>query len=49
MYNEKKYERKVNRKYFDKKFNIELKRIKDKLNIYVLKLILVSRNLFCWS
>lgn len=46
----KKYERKKIRKYFDKKFNIELKRTKDKLNIqYVLKLTLVSRNSPCWS
>lgn len=49
MYNEKKYERKANRKYFHKKFNIELKRTKDKLNIHVLKLKLVSRNSPCWS
>lgn len=45
----KKYERKANRKYFHKKFNIELKRTKDKLNIHVLKLKLVSRNSPCWS
>lgn len=49
MYNEKKYERKANRKYFHKKFNIELKRTKDKLNIHVLKLTLVWRNSPCWS
>lgn len=49
MYNEKKYERKANRKYFNNNFNIELKRTKDKLNIHVLKLKLVSRNSPCWS
>lgn len=45
----KKYERKANRKYFNNNFNIELKRTKDKLNIDVLKLTLVSRNSPCWS
>lgn len=49
MYNEKKYERKANRKYFNNNFNIELKRTKDKLNIHVLKLKLVWRNSPCWS